>query len=72
MTVMGKTGTKIDDTSYTNYQRQDGYVVNLPSQAIEAQTEKVGTSDRDLHMLMVNEEQNSMRENKYEDKMNRE
>lgn len=47
-------------------------MVNLPSQAIEAQTEKVGTSDRDLHMLMVNEEQNSMRENKYEDKMNRE
>ena len=35
MTVMGKTGTKIDDTSCTNYQRWDGYVVNLPSQATE-------------------------------------
>jgi hypothetical protein len=35
MTVMGKTGTKIDDTSCTNYQRWDGYVANLPSQATE-------------------------------------
>lgn len=73
MTVMGKTGTKIDDTSYSNYQRWDATdMVNLPSQATEAKTEEVGTADRNLYMLMVNEEQNSMRENKDEDKMNRE
>ncbi|CAB1333431.1 unnamed protein product [Coregonus sp. 'balchen'] len=88
MEVMGKTGNKIDDTPYINYQRfgntNDMYkrwdatdMVNLPSQAIEAQTEDMGTSDRDLcqkqkYMLMFHEEQNSMREKKDEDKMNRE